>query len=90
MEQLGIAHVQTAVRGRKAEVPMQIEQTADGQYTARCPKQSVRSQETRKRYKACFNAEICKQCLLSQGCPTKEQGQQRVYYFDRSAYLRGR
>jgi Pyruvate/2-oxoacid:ferredoxin oxidoreductase delta subunit len=90
MEQLEVTHVQTAVRGRKAEVPMQIEQTKDDQYTVRCPKQCVSSQETRKRYKACFDLEICKGCSLSQGCPAKEQGKLRVYYFDRSDYLRGK
>lgn len=87
MEQLEITHVQTAVRGRKAEVPMQIEQRPDGKFYVRCPGQCVSSQETRKRYKACFDVEICQQCSLSQGCPAKEQGKQRVYYFDRSDYL---
>lgn len=90
MEQLEVTHVQTAVRGRKAEVAMQIEQTKDDQYTVRCPKQCVSSQVTRKRYKACFDVGICKQCPLSEACPTKEQGKQRVYYFDRSDYLRGK
>jgi hypothetical protein len=34
--------------------------------------------------------EICKRCPSSQQCPTKEQNKQRVYYFDRSDYLRGK
>jgi len=87
MEQLEITHVQTAVRGRKAAVAMEIEERTDGQYDVRCPYQCVGSQETRTRYKACFDVEICKQCSLSGQCPTKGQGQQRVYYFDRADYL---
>ena len=87
MEQLEITHVQTAVRGRKAAVAMEIEERTDGQHDVRCPYQCVGSQETRTRYKACFDVEICKQCSLSGQCPTKEQSQERVYYFDRSDYL---
>lgn len=90
MEQLGITHIQPAVRGRKAAVAMQIEQTTDGQYTVRALIQCVSSQETRKRYKACFDVEICKQCSLSGQCPTKRQDKGRVYYFDRTDYLRGK
>jgi len=52
MEELDITHVQTAVRGRKAEVSIQIEEVSDGQYTVKCPRQSVSSQKTRTRYKA--------------------------------------
>jgi hypothetical protein len=90
MEQLEITHVQTAVRGRKAEVAIQIEEGPDGKFSVRCPDQCVSSEKTRKRYKACFDMEICKRCPLSQQCPTKEQNKQRVYYFDRSDYLRGK
>jgi hypothetical protein len=90
MEQLQITHVQTAVRGRKAKVAMEIEQTADGKFSVRCPHQGVISQKTRKRYKACFDVGTCKRCSLSEQCLTKEQGNQRVYYFDRSDYLRGK
>jgi len=90
LEELEITHVQTAVRGRKAEVGMEIEEPTDGKFSVRCPHQYVSSQKTRKRYKACFDVEICKQCPLSKQCPTKEQGKQRVYYFDRSDYLRGK
>ena len=46
MEELEITHVQTAVRGHKAEVAMEIGEPTDGQYTVRCPHQCVSSQET--------------------------------------------
>jgi transcription elongation factor Elf1 len=90
MEELEITHVQTAVRGRKAEVSIQIEEVSDGQYTVKCPHQSVSSQKTKTRYKACFDVEICKQCPLSKNCPTKQQSDKRTYYFDRSDYLLGK
>jgi hypothetical protein len=90
MEELEITHVQTAVRGRKAEVSMEIEEVSDGQYKVKCPHQSVKSEKTRKRYKACFDMKICKQCLLSQRCPAKKQTDKRTYYFDRSDYLLGK
>ncbi len=90
MEELEITHIQTAVRGRKAEVSMEIEEVSKEQYTVKCPHQSVGSQKTKKRHKACFDVEICKQCSLSSSCPAKEQSDKRTYYFDRSDYLLGK
>jgi len=90
MEELEITHVQTAVRGRKADVLMEIQEVSDGQYTVKCPHQSVRSEKARKRYKACFDVEICHQCSLNKRCPAKEQSHARTYYFDRSDYLLGK
>jgi hypothetical protein len=87
MEELEITHVQTAVRGRKAEVSMEIEEVGEGQYTVKCPYQSVISEKARKRHKACFDVKICKECPLSNGCSAKEQGDKRTDYFDRSDYL---
>ncbi|MFH1615032.1 MAG: transposase, partial [Planctomycetota bacterium] len=90
MEELEITHVQTAVRGRKAEVSMEIEEVSEEQYTVKCPRQCVSSEKARKRYKACFDIGICKRCSLSKHCPAKEQNNKRTYYFDRSDYLVGR
>jgi len=90
MEELEITHIQTAVRGRKAEVSMEIEEVSDGQYKVKCPHQCVSSEKARKRYKACFDVKICKQCPLSRNCPAKEQSDKRTYYFDRSDYLLGK
>jgi hypothetical protein len=87
MEQLDVTHVQTAVRGCKPAVKMEIEQTSEDQYTVSCPNQSVSSQKTEKRYKACFDTRVCEQCPHSEKCPAKAQKQGRVYYFDRSDYL---
>jgi hypothetical protein len=90
MEELEITHVQTAVRGKKAEVAIEIEEVSEGDYTVKCPKQTVGSQKTKARHKACFDIEICKQCSLKSSCPAKEQGDKRTYYFDRSDYLLGK
>lgn len=90
MESLEITHVQTAVRGRKAEVAMEIEEVSDEEYTVSCPYQSASSQKTKTRYKACFDSKICEQCPLNNSCPTKQQSDKRTYYFDRSDYLLGK
>lgn len=91
MEALEITHVQTAVRGRKAEVSMEIEEVSEGDYTVKCPTQTVHSQKTKTRYKACFDSVICEQCPLNESCPAKQQqSDKRVYYFDRSDYLLGK
>jgi len=90
MEELEVTHVQTAVRGRNAEVAMEIEEASDGDYTVKCPRQTVNSQKTRTRHKACFDAGICEQCSLSVACPAQQQSDKRTYYFDRSDYLLGR
>lgn len=90
MEELEIAHVQTAVRGRKAEVSMEIEEVSDEEYIVNCPYQSASSQKTKTRHKACFDIEICKQCSLKSSCPAKQQSDKRTYYFDRSDYLLGK
>ena len=90
MEELEIIHVQTAVRGRKAEVSMEIEEVFQEQYTVKCPQQTVHSQKTKTRYKACFDSKICEQCPLNNSCPAKQQSDKRTYYFDRSDYLLGK
>jgi hypothetical protein len=90
MEELKITHVQTAVRGRKAEVAMEIEEVSSDEYIVHCPHQSVSSQKTRKRYKACFDLAVCKQCSLAGRCCAKERRNGRVYYFDRADYLQGK
>jgi hypothetical protein len=90
MEELEITHVQTAVRGKKADVAMEIEEVSEDDYTVKCPKQTVHSQKTKTRYKACFDTKVCEQCPLNESCPTKQQSNKRVYYFDRSDYLLGK
>ena len=49
--------------------------------------QVVKSQSTRKRFKACFDKSVFNGCALALQCPTQEMKKQRVYYFDHDAYL---
>jgi len=87
MEDLKITHVQTAVRGRAAEVAMEIEAVSDDEYLVCCPHQCAKSHRTRKRYKACFDPAICRRCSLAKSCCATKQKHARVYYFDRADYL---
>jgi len=89
-EELGITHIQTAVRGRKSKVDMTIEETTEGEYEVSCPRQRVRSEKTRSRYKACFNKKVCDGCSLAGDCPILNQKGQRVYYSVREQYLANR
>jgi len=87
MEELKITHVQTAVRGRAAEVAMEIEEVSEGEYIVCCPHQCEKSQPTRTRFKACFDVAICRRCSLAKKCCAAKQKQARVYYFERADYL---
>ena len=87
MESHKITHVQTAVRGRKAEVTIKLEEEKKGVYVVSCPNQQVKSKKTNKRDKACFDLEICNQCDLQISCPAKKQKKHAAYYFKHSDYL---
>jgi hypothetical protein len=76
-----INHIQTAVRGRTAEVAMNIETIETEQYTVSCPLQSVKSEQTRTRFKACFDLAKCVECEHAQNCPAIVQNNYRVFYF---------
>ena len=91
MEELGITHVVTGVRGRKAKVGIEIDRTGEDAYVVRCPKQTVTAERTRRRYKARFDGKICSECPYSKDCPAgRRKRGDRVYYFDRSTYLANR
>ena len=84
MAGLGVTHVQTAVRGRKAAVPIRIAASGEpGEYHVSCPNATVTSQPTRKRFKAVFPAEGCAGCAHANKCPAgKRKAGHRVLYFD--------
>ena len=90
MEELDIRHVQTAIKGRTAAVPMTIEQLAEDTYQVSCPHQTVTSQATPTRFKACFEQSVCDQCSLAARCPTIQQKDQRVLYVSHDDYLRNK
>ena len=67
---------------------MTIEEITEGEYELSCPpRQRVKSEKTRSRYKACFDKKVCDGCLLAGDCPTLNQKGQRAYYFVREQYL---
>ncbi len=92
MKELGINHIQTAVKGRKAEVEMKIEKEGNENYKVSCPNQQVTSAKTRKRNKAVFDMTICLSCHLKESCKTQIQKQesQRVFYFTEEDFLKNK
>jgi hypothetical protein len=81
LEEAGIQHVQTAVRGRKAAVEMNFEATGEQQWDVSCPNQTVKSEPTKKRFKASFNMDICGTCPLAENCQAQKQKRCRCLYF---------
>lgn len=76
-----ITLIQTAIRGRTAEVPMQIEPGGDG-YKVGCPNgQTVGASRTRTRWKAEFDKSICAECPLAGKCPATQSKTARRWYF---------
>jgi hypothetical protein len=90
MEELGIRHIQTAIKGRTAAVSFRIEQLADTTYQVSCPYQKSIATATRTRFKASFEQSVCDQCPLGSVCPTIQQKAQRTLYFTHEAYLRNK
>ena len=83
-----ITPVQTAIRGRQAQVEIEINEIPDDGYQVSCLLQSVVATATRKRLKACFDKSICSTCHYYRDCRLKEQKRCRVYYFRPEDYLR--
>lgn len=86
-EELEITHIQTAVKGPKNKVKIEIEKTDEKQYEVSCPEQKVKTKKGRKRYSAHFNKEICNGCSLKETCPALIQKSKRAYYFNEGEYL---
>ena len=89
-ETYGINAIQTAIRGRKPEIDLDIKQVSETEYIVGCPRQTVKSQVTRKRHKAVFELSICQNCPLRDKCLTLEMKKCRVYYFTYEDYLRNK
>ncbi len=81
-----ITPIQTAVRGAKAEVELDIEQNSETEYEVSCPYQKVRSSKARKRYKASFDLKICSSCAKQSECSTLLMKKNRVFYFTHDEY----
>ncbi len=87
LEALGINQITTAVRGRESGIEIKIEQISQSPdaYQVACPLQKVASTPTKKRHKARFDRDICRQCPLKEKCRIfKNKGR---YYFTHEDYL---
>jgi hypothetical protein len=89
-EELVITPVQTAIKGRKAEVPITITKKEDDQYKVSCPYQSVEAVLSAKKYKAEFDLAICNECQLSEKCPALKNKHFRTYNFTKEDYLKNK
>lgn len=87
MSELGITQIQTAVKGKQAEVPFVIEKTDNGTYQVTCPTQSVVAIPTKKRYKASFQRSKCESCPQAKECQSLRQKKARTVYFTEANYL---
>jgi hypothetical protein len=90
MEQEGILHVTTAVKGRESQVQKTIEKSRDNSetYLVSCPFQTIESAPTKKRNKAVFDIQICSNCKLKDQCSIYKQNGR--FYFTHEDYLKNR
>jgi hypothetical protein len=88
--QLGIAQVQTAIRGHLSPAPMRIERDEDGLFQIRCSGGcQVSGQATPTRFKAGFPATACAGCPFADVCPAQRLARGgRVFYFREEDLLR--
>jgi len=86
-EEHEITPVQTAVRGKTAEVEIEIDQQSETEYKVKCPNQEVKSEATRTRHKVEFALTICDSCAYREKCSTIVMKNCRVYYFTHASYV---
>ena len=86
-EKNGITAVQTAIKGVKPTVEIEIEQVNENEYEVSCSFQTVTSQRARKRFKAEFHLDKCGGCPFADKCPAIKMAKSRVYYFTIKEYL---
>lgn len=85
----GIIGVQTAVKGRKAEIEMVVDQDESGTFQVTCPNgETVKATPTKTRYKALFYKSKCTSCPFASKCPSSKQKKGRVFYFDEDYFRR--
>lgn len=88
--ELGIAHVQTAIRGHLSPAPIHIEKDEDDLYRIRCfAGHVVKGEPTPTRFKAAFQAETCVGCPFAGPCPGQNMAcGGRTHYFTEADRLR--
>ena len=88
--ELGIAHVQTAIRGHVSPAPMHIERDESGRFRIRCfASHVVQGAPTPTRFKAAFPASACAGCPFAATCPAQQMAHGgRTHYFTEETLLR--
>lgn len=88
--ELGIAHVQTAIRGHVSPAPMRIDRNEGGGFQIRCfADHVVQNSATKTRFKATFPAAACAGCPFADTCPAQALARGgRSYYFTEETVLR--
>ena len=84
----GILGIQTAIRGRKCKVEIAIKKVGKTFEVTCQNNQKARVKKTKKRFKACFELNICNSCPYLNDCPTKIAKNKRVLYFDTAYFNR--
>jgi hypothetical protein len=86
LEQYNITQIQTGVRGRKSDNTYEIffdEQSEE--YYVKCLHQTINADETKSRFKAKFDKNICNECELKDSCSINKKG--KKLYFSHEDYL---
>lgn len=88
--ELGIAAVQSGIRGRVAQAPMRIQALEGGLFHLTCAAgHTASSLPTRSRYKAEFSPAACTGCPFASICPGTLRGNGgRTFYFSQADALR--
>lgn len=92
MDEAGITHIQTAIRGRLAEMPMDVEAVGEDVYAVTCSAgHTERSTPAGQGFKVIFSHTVCASCPLQARCPARRRTDgSRSYHFNREVYLRQR
>ena len=88
--ELGIAHVQTAIRGQVSPAPIHIDRDESGRFRIRCfAGHTVAGEPTPTRFKAAFPASACAGCPFADVCPGQAMARGgRTHYFTEEDVLR--
>ena len=88
--ELGVAHVQTAIRGHVSPAPIHIDRDESGRFRIRCfAGHMVAGEPTRTRFKAAFPASACAGCPFADVCPGQAMARGgRTHYFTEEDVLR--
>lgn len=88
--ELGIAHVQTAIRGHVSPAPIHIERDESGSFRICCfAGHVVQGEPTSTRFKAAFPASVCAGCPFAAQCPGQPMAHGgRTHYFTEDDLLR--